>query len=51
MIIKAICLDLDGLFFTKESFQRFKENLAPHIAKEKRDYVLALSEQMKFFKS
>ena len=50
-MIKAVCFDLDGLFFTKESFQRFKEDLAPNVAKEKRDFVLALSDQMKAFKS
>jgi hypothetical protein len=51
MTIKAICLDLDGLFFTGESFQRFKEALAPNVAREKRDFVLALSPQMREFKA
>jgi len=46
-----ICFDLDGLYFTEESFQRFKENLAPNIEKQKRDLVLALSNEMKDFKS
>ena len=45
-----ICFDLDGLYFTDESFQKFKEMLAPNIEKEKRDYVLALSDEMKNFK-
>lgn len=45
-----ICFDLDGLYFTSESFQRFKETLAPDIEKEKRDFVLALSDEMKAFK-
>ncbi len=51
MNVSAVCFDLDGLFFTKESFQRFKENLAPNVEKAKRDLVLALSDQMKAFKS
>ncbi len=46
-----ICFDLDGLYFTDESFQKFKENLAPNIEKSKRDLVLALSDEMKAFKS
>lgn len=46
-----ICFDLDGLYFTEESFQRFKEKLAPNIEKIKRDSVLALSDEMKLFKT
>ncbi|MCX6823157.1 MAG: HAD family phosphatase [candidate division SR1 bacterium] len=46
-----ICFDLDGLYFTEQSFQRFKETLAPNVSKEKRDYVLALSDEMKRFKA
>lgn len=46
-----ICFDLDWLYFTEQSFQRFKENLAPHIEKPKRDFVLALSDEMKLFKA
>lgn len=46
-----ICFDLDGLYFTEQSFQKFKENLAPNIEKSKRDYVLALSDQMTLFKT
>jgi FMN phosphatase YigB (HAD superfamily) len=49
-MIKAICLDLDGLVFTKESFQHFKENLAPSVPQAKRDTVLALSPEMKAYK-
>ena len=45
-----ICFDLDGLYFTSESFQRFKENIAPDVEKLKRDMVLALSDEMKAFK-
>lgn len=45
-----ICFDLDGLYFTEESFQKFKEKLAPNIEKPKRDLILALSEEMKSFK-
>lgn len=48
---RLICFDLDGLYFTHESFQRFKETLAPNTGKSKRDYVLALSDEMKQFKS
>ncbi len=51
MVKWLICLDLDWLYFTEQSFQRFKENLAPHIEKQKRDLVLALSEEMKLFKA
>ncbi|GHV25763.1 hypothetical protein FACS1894176_05100 [Bacteroidia bacterium] len=51
MPIKTICLDLDGLFFTAQSFQTFKEKLAPTVEKEKRDFVLALSPQMQAFKA
>lgn len=50
MAIRAICFDLDGLFFTAESFQNFKKSLAPDVETKKRDYVLALSEQLKAFK-
>ncbi|MDR0283070.1 MAG: HAD-IA family hydrolase [Candidatus Peribacteria bacterium] len=39
------------MFFTDHSFQTFKATLAPHIEPEKRDYVLALSPQMKNFKA
>lgn len=48
---QLICFDLDGLYFTEASFQRFKETLAPNVEKDKRDLVLALSEEMKQFKS
>lgn len=48
---RLICFDLDGLYFTEESFQRFKETLAPNIEKQKRDLVLALSDEMKMFKA
>lgn len=46
-----ICFDLDGLYFTEESFQKFKERLAPNIEKLKRDFVLAMSDEMKAFKT
>jgi len=46
-----ICFDLDGLYFTEQSFQRFKESLAPNVEKAQRDQVLALSDQMRDFKS
>jgi hypothetical protein len=48
---KLICFDLDGLYFTGESFQRFKESLAPDIDTAKRDEVLALSDEMRKFKA
>jgi hypothetical protein len=48
---RLICFDLDGMYFTSESFQRVKEALAPDIAKEKRDHVLALSDEMRRFKA
>jgi hypothetical protein len=48
---RLICFDLDGMYFTSESFQRFKEALAPNIPKEKRDQVLALSDEMRKFKA
>jgi hypothetical protein len=38
------------LYFTEQSFQKFKENLAPNIEKAQRDMVLALSNQMHDFK-
>lgn len=46
-----ICFDLDGLYFTEESFQTFKERLAPNSEKSKRDLVFALSDEMKAFKN
>ena len=46
-----ICFDLDGLYFTAESFERFKLAIAPNVEKSKRDQVLALSDEMKQFKS
>ena len=46
-----ICFDLDGLYFTDESFQKFKERLAPNTEKPIRDLVLALSDEMRAFKS
>ncbi len=45
-----VCFDLDGLYFTEQSFQAFKENLAPNREKAHRDRVLALSDQMRDFK-
>ncbi|MDR3169216.1 MAG: HAD-IA family hydrolase [Candidatus Peribacteria bacterium] len=49
--IKAICVDLDGMLFTDTSFQTFKAKLAPLVAKEQRDSILALSLQMRDFKA
>ncbi len=40
-MIKAICFDLDGVYFTHESFQNFKKELVNlGAAKEKVDYYL-----------
>lgn len=50
-MIKAICFDLDGVFFTKESFQNFKKYLPKEVTDtEKIDYVLATSPEMMNFK-
>jgi hypothetical protein len=48
---RLICFDLDGLYFTEQSFQTFKEAIAPNVEKDKRDLILALSDEMKSFKS
>jgi len=48
---RLICFDLDGLYFTEQSFQKFKESIAPNIESSKRDSVFALSDQMKSFKT
>lgn len=50
-MIKAICFDLDGVFFTKESFQQFKKFLPKEVVEqEKIDHVLATSKEMMQFK-
>lgn len=46
-----ICFDLDWLYFTEQSFQRFKEIIAPDVEKSQRDLVLYHSDEMKLFKT
>lgn len=48
---KLICFDLDGLYFTEQSFQQFKKTIAPNVESDERDLILALSDEMKSFKS
>lgn len=50
MTSELICFDLDGVFFTEQSFHIFKQKLAPQIDAEKRNEVLAFSPEMKAFK-
>ena len=50
MAIKAVCFDLDGVYFTPESFQRFKKKLGKGVDGELVNYVLYRSEQMLSFK-
>jgi putative hydrolase of the HAD superfamily len=51
-MIKAICFDLDGVFFTPESFKNFMTNLPKEIDyKDKMEYVLYKSPEMLDFKS
>jgi len=50
-MIKAICFDLDGVYFTPESFKRFKKNLPKEENDpEKVDFVLHDSEELLSFK-
>lgn len=50
-MIKAICFDLDGVYFTPESFKRFKQNI-PKVVNdsEKIDFILHDSEELLSFK-
>ena len=51
-MIKAICFDLDGVYFTAQSFKNFKKNLPKEINdEEKVSYVLAKSDEMMKFKT
>jgi epoxide hydrolase-like predicted phosphatase len=51
-MIKAICFDLDGVFFTTESFKNFKKNLPKTVQDEdKINYVLYKSDEMFKFKT
>ena len=50
-MIKAVCFDLDGVYFTPKGMEMFKNMLsAVGISQEKIDLVLYKSEQMKLFK-
>lgn len=50
-MIKAICFDLDGVYFTSQSFQKFKKNLPKEINDENVvNRVLYKSEEMLNFK-
>lgn len=50
-MIKAVCFDLDGVYFTPESFKRFKENIPKHVnKKETVDQVFHESEELLNFK-
>ncbi len=50
-MIKAICFDLDGVYFTHESFQKFKQELISlGISKKKVDYYLHEDPMQKFKK-
>jgi hypothetical protein len=40
MNIKAVCFDLDGVYFTPESFQRFKKNISNGIDEETVNNIL-----------
>jgi len=51
-MIKAITFDLDGVYFTKESFQNFKRNLPKTVNDlDKINQVLYSSPQMRDFKT
>jgi len=45
-MIKAICFDLDGVYFTKGSFIRFKEAIGISSTVEKTDFVFHKSTQI-----
>ncbi|OGC48166.1 hypothetical protein A3A69_01235 [candidate division WWE3 bacterium RIFCSPLOWO2_01_FULL_37_15] len=50
-MIKAICFDLDGVYFTSDSFKNFKKHLPKEVNdEEKISYVLAKSDEMIRFK-
>lgn len=50
-MIKAVCFDLDGVYFTPESFKRFKQTLAPNVDDAKLGQVLNKSSEMLQFKT
>lgn len=50
-MIKAVTFDLDGVYFTPQSFKSFKNNLPKSVADENKvDWVLYKSEEMRSFK-
>jgi putative hydrolase of the HAD superfamily len=49
-MIKAICFDLDGVYFTKGSFLKFKEVIGKDSTVEKTDFVFYKSDQIANFK-
>jgi epoxide hydrolase-like predicted phosphatase len=49
-MIKAICFDLDGVYFTGESFQRFKKKISGNVSEKKSNDVLYSSQMMLDFK-
>jgi putative hydrolase of the HAD superfamily len=49
-MIKAVCFDLDGMFFTQESFQKFKKALPTHHEIQDLDHVFHKSDEMVLFK-
>lgn len=50
MEIKAICFDLDGVYFTPESFQKFKRTISNGVDEEIVNNVLYKSNEMLSFK-
>lgn len=50
-MIKAICFDLDGMYFTAESFKKFRSKLAVNTSEEKAIEVLNTSDEMAAFKA
>ncbi|MBP9758994.1 HAD-IA family hydrolase [Candidatus Dojkabacteria bacterium] len=49
-MIKAICFDLDGVYFTQESFLKFKKAIGINSTEEKTNFVFHKSEQISDFK-
>lgn len=49
-MIKAICFDLDGVYFTPESFKRFKESLPTKADYAEIEYVFHKSPEINDFK-
>jgi len=49
-MIKEICFDLDGVYFTKESFIKFRQVIGSNSTEEKTNFVLYKSDEMLNFK-